>query len=79
MAIGLERDWLVIRAGTPAAMSALPPAPHDPGASAVNVVRGGRGLALIWATFVLDQHGIQTWNHPDYKASVGLRIPLVTV
>ena len=79
VAIGLERDWLIIRAGTPAAMNALPSAPHEPGASAVNVVRGGKGLSLIWATFVLDQHGIQTWNHQDYKASVGLRIPLVTV
>lgn len=79
VAIEAERDWLVIRAGTPAAMTALPAAPNEPGATAVNVVRGGRGLSLIWATFVLDQHGIQTWNHQDYKASVGLRIPLVTV
>ncbi len=79
VAIDGAHDWVVIRAGTPAATSALPAAPHEPGAAAVDVVRGGKGLSLIWATFVLDQHGIQTWHHPDYKASVGLRIPLVTV
>lgn len=77
--IGAEPDALVIRAGTPEAVAALPSSPHDPGATAVTVVRGGKGLSLIWATLVLGQHGIQIWNHQDYKASVGFRIPLVTV
>jgi len=70
---------LVVRAGTVDAARALPAAPDGAGAEAIDVVRGGKGLALIWAAFVLDQHRIQTWSHQDYKASVGFRIPLVTV
>lgn len=73
-----EAGALVIRAGTPGAVRALPPAPDGPGAVAVNVARGGKGLSLIWAIFVLDQHGITAWNHQDYQASIGFRIPLVT-
>lgn len=76
-------DWqadgeaLVIRAGTAEGARALPTAGDGDGAATVNVVRGGKGLTLIWAAFVLDQHGIQTWHHPAHKASVGLRIPMV--
>jgi signal transduction histidine kinase len=74
-----EGDTLVLRAGTPDALRLLARTPDGPGAIALNVVRGGKGLSLIWATFVANQHRIQTWSHDDHKASVGLRIPLVTV
>jgi len=72
-------DALVIRAGTVPGLNALPLVSGGPGAAPVNVVRGGKGLSLIWATFVFGQHGIQTWSHRDHKGSVGLRIPLVTI
>lgn len=70
---------LVVRGGSANAVPLVPTAPDAEGAVPVNVERGGRGLTLIWALFVLDQHGIQTWRHQDHKASVGFRIPLVTV
>ena len=74
-----DREWLVIRAGAAGAVDALRQGPDAAGAAAFNVVRGGKGMTLILATFVLQQHRIQTWSHQDHKASVGLRIPLVTV
>ena len=76
--VSAHGDALVIRAGTPAALSALSPEPDGPGAAPVNTVRGGKGLSLIWATFVAEQHRIQIWNHQAHRASVGVRIPLVT-
>jgi hypothetical protein len=72
-------DALVIRAGSAAALESLPSAPVGPGAVPINVVRGGKGLSLIWATFVFGQHGIQAWGHRDHKGSIGLRIPLETI
>jgi hypothetical protein len=70
---------LVVRGGSGHAVHAVPVAADAAGAVPVNVERGGRGLTLIWALFVLDRHGIQTWRHQDHKASVGFRIPVVTV
>jgi len=72
-------DALVVRAGSQAALASLPSAPGGPGAVPVNVVRGGKGLSLIWATFVFGQHDIQTWSHQEHKGSVGLRIPLENI
>lgn len=77
--VSRDGDALVMRAGTAEAIAALPAAPDGNGATALNVVRGGKGLSLIWAAFVTDQHRIQTWSHQAHKASVGVRIPLVTV
>lgn len=71
-----DGEALVIRAGAAGDLRALPLTADGDGAAAVNVVRGGKGLTLIWAAFVLEQHGIQTWNHPAHKASVGFRIPM---
>lgn len=72
-----DRDALIIRAGTAEGVRALPSTADGDGATAVDVVRGGKGLTLIWAAFVLEQHGIQTWHHQAHKASVGVRIPMV--
>ena len=72
-----DGEALVIRAGTPEGVRALPATADGDGAEAFNVVRGGKGLTLIWAAFVLGQHGIKTWNHPAHKSSVGFHIPLV--
>jgi hypothetical protein len=54
--------------------------PSDPGASdarPVDFARGGRGLKLIWAAFVLEKHRVQAWTTEGRRASVGIRIPLV--
>lgn len=59
-------------------MDALQRGPQASEAKAVNFGKGGKGLKLIWAAFVLDAHGVQTWTLQDHKASVGIRIPLVT-
>jgi len=77
--VAAQDGALVVRGGSANAVPPLPVTPEGTGAVPVNVERGGRGLTLIWALFVLDQHGIQTWRHQDHKASVGFRIPLVTV
>lgn len=76
--VSRDGDHLVMRAGTPAAVAGLPAGPDGPGAAELNVVRGGKGLSLIWANFVAGQHHIQIWSHQAHKASVGVRIPLVT-
>lgn len=76
---GVDHDALVIRAGTADAVRALASTPDGPGATGVNVGRGGKGLSLVWATFVLGRHRIQAWNHRDHQASLGLRLPLVTI
>jgi hypothetical protein len=77
--VRVDHDALVVRAGTPAALSVLSAMPDGPGATPLNVVRGGKGLSLIWASFVASQHRIQMWNHDAHKASVGLRIPVGSV
>jgi len=77
--VSCDSDGLIVRAGTLDAVAALPAAPDGADATALNVVRGGKGLSLIWAAFVADRHRIQMWSHRAYKASVGIRIPLVTV
>jgi signal transduction histidine kinase len=68
---------LVVIAGVNDALPALQGGPEAAQARAVDFVKGGKGLKLIWAAFVLDKHGVQTWTHGDHRASVGFRIPLV--
>jgi hypothetical protein len=68
---------LILTAGVPDALPALQAGPDAPDARAVDFGRGGKGLKLIWAAFVLDKHGVQTWTNSDHRASVGFRIPLV--
>jgi hypothetical protein len=70
-------DHLVVLAGEASSLPALQSGPGAPQARDVNFVKGGKGLKLIWAAFVLDKNGVQTWTHADHRASVGLRIPLV--
>lgn len=68
---------LVVLAGVPEALPALQEGPDAPNARGVDFVKGGKGLKLIWAAFVLDKHRVRTWTHSDHRASVGFRIPLV--
>jgi hypothetical protein len=68
---------LTLLAGTPAAVDALAAGPEANGAHGVDFARGGKGLRLIWAAFVLQQHKVLTWTHSEHRASVGVRFPLV--
>jgi hypothetical protein len=68
---------LALLAGAEESVAALQSGPGDAKAQAVDLTRGGKGLTLIWASFVLQQHRVQTWNHKDHRASVGFRFPLV--
>jgi len=69
---------LTLLAGPSVALSALQDGPEGPEARVMNFGKGGKGLKLIWAAFVLDRHGVETWTIQDHKSSVGIRIPLVT-
>lgn len=73
---GTPGDLLVL-AGTGDAVAALQSGPDAVNAKAVDFGKGGKGLTLIWAAFVLDLHRVQTWTHAEHRASVGFRIPLV--
>jgi hypothetical protein len=68
---------LILLAGTPDAIPALAAGPDAADARQVDFTRGGKGLRLIWAAFVLQRHHVQTWTHQEYRASVGFRFPLV--
>lgn len=68
---------LVMLAGTPGAIPALEAGPGAAGAQPVDFTRGGKGLRLIWAAFVLQRHHVRTWTHQRHRASVGFRFPLV--
>ena len=68
---------LIVLAGRAGALPALQSGPEAPHARAVDFVKGGKGLKLIWAAFVLDLHRVHTWTHSEHRASVGFRIPLV--
>lgn len=68
---------LIMLAGPPEAIPALEAGPEAAAARHVNFGKGGKGLRLIWAAFVLQQHRVHTWTHLDHRASVGFRFPLV--
>ena len=68
---------LIVLAGATDSLAALQPGPGAPHARPVDFAKGGKGLKLIWAAFVLDKHHVQTWTAADHRASVGFRFPLV--
>jgi hypothetical protein len=70
-------DALIVLAGANDSIAALEAGPGAPHARPVDFAKGGKGLKLIWAAFVLDRHRVQTWTIADQRASVGFRIPLV--
>jgi hypothetical protein len=70
-------DALILLAGTEDGISALHAGPAAPEARAVDFVKGGKGLKLIWAAFVLHKHGVETWTDHTQRAAVGFRIPMV--
>ena len=70
-------DALIVLAGANESLTALQAGPGAPHAKPVDFVKGGKGLKLIWAAFVLEKHRVQTWTSADHRASVGFSIPLV--
>jgi signal transduction histidine kinase len=68
---------LVMLAGTRESIPALAAGPGASDARQVDFTRGGKGLRLIWAAFVLQRHHVDTWTHQGHRASVGFRFPLV--
>jgi len=70
-------DGLIVLAGASDSLAALEAGPGAPNARPVDFAKGGKGLKLIWAAFVLDKHHVQTWTAADHRAAVGVRIPLV--
>ena len=70
-------DDLIVLAGSADALAALQDGPAAATAKAVDFSKGGKGLKLIWASFVLERHGVQTWTSAQHRATVGFRIPLV--
>ena len=80
-ALGLHAgagDALTIVAGADSARIALQEGPDSAIAAPVDMTRGGKGLTLIWAAFVLDKHGAQAWTLRSDPASVGIRLRLLT-
>ena len=72
-------DALTIVAGTNAARLALQAGPDAAGAVPVDFARGGQGLTLLWAAFVLDKHGAEAWTLNSDGASVAIRLPLLKI
>jgi signal transduction histidine kinase len=70
-------EALTILIGGDPAVDALPGGPGSEEAVDVPVVRGGFGLSLMWAAFVLEQHRVRTWHHATGRGAVGLLFPLV--
>ncbi|MBY0494917.1 MAG: hypothetical protein K2Y23_11940 [Cyanobacteria bacterium] len=68
---------LRILAGANESLDALQSGPGAPNARPVDFGKGGKGLKLIWAAFVLDKQNVQTWTTSDHRACVGFRFPLV--
>lgn len=73
----LDGESLVLVIGGRAAAGGLPPGPDAAGAADVPVVRGGFGLALMWAAYVLEQHRVRTWHRANGRGAVGFLFPLV--
>jgi hypothetical protein len=68
---------LTLLAGSRDALPLLQPGPTAPASRSVDFAKGGKGLKLIWAAFMLDKHGIETWTAADHRGLIGFRIPLV--
>jgi len=72
-----DGEGLCFFAGAADAVPGLRSGPAAATARPVDFSKGGRGLKLIWAAFVLDKHGVETWTDGGARASVGIRIPMV--
>lgn len=69
-------DGLRLAVGVEPGLAALASGPDDKDATAFDLLRGGRGLSLIWAALVLNRSNIYIWQHAAERAAVGFRLPL---
>jgi hypothetical protein len=67
---------LELLAGSGESLAALSTGPDGPNATPLVVERGGMGLTLVTAAFVLDRHGAATWTINSERGRCGIRIPL---
>jgi hypothetical protein len=72
-----DHGALEMLTGSPVSLTALEAGPDAASARQVTFTKGGKGLRLIWAAFVLQQHRVHTWTHQDHRGAVGFRFPLV--
>lgn len=68
-------DALTLVAGPSACIDHLLEGPDGPLAIPLNVARGGHGLRLIWAAFVLDSHGAHAWSLQQERGCIAVRLP----
>jgi hypothetical protein len=63
--------------GVSSVMQALSSGPAADGAAPFDVVRGGRGLSVVWAAFILANNRVETWQHASARAGVGFLFPRI--
>ena len=63
--------------GVSSVLSQLSSGPAADGAAPFDVVRGGRGLSVVWAAFILANNHVETWQHASERAGVGFRFPRI--
>lgn len=73
----LGDDIFSLHAGVSAELAQLAEGPDTLLAAPFDVMRGGRGLSLVSAAFILARHHVQTWQMADRRSAVGIRIPLI--
>lgn len=76
--IGLVGDDVFsVHAGVSAELAQLREGPDTAQAAPFDVVRGGQGLSVVSAAFVLARDRVHMWQLADQRAVVGFRIPLI--
>ena len=70
---------LEVLAGSEEALASLPSAADEGRGTTLTLERGGLGLTLVNAAFVLDAHRATLWTVDDRRDACGIRIPLGTV
>ena len=68
-----DPSGLRFHAGVESGIAAVASGPNGAGATPFDLVRGGRGLSLIWAAFVLNHDHVDIWQHSAERAAVGFQ------
>lgn len=69
---------LELLAGSAEDVSALAAGPDAPDSTPIAIERGGLGLSLVAAAFVLDAHRAALWTKNGERGACAIRIPLET-
>lgn len=78
LSVGTASDRVVLALGPPPTIPDLLQGPAAPGAASLPLERGGLGLSLVIAMFVLDAHGAAVWTIGDERAALGISLPVET-